>query len=134
MSFVSAIGILTESIPYGAVYFVSYLLSALLSGYPAAMYLLMLINHNDGSRKRYGEAFWLIVKITNVLLALVAIFVLTLSVYGFFFTYGSLLVLVTGIASLLGFVFMIFLNLHLGWVVQTYAKHGEGDGNYNVYY
>ena len=98
------------------------------------MYLLMLINHDENSLKRYANAFWFTVVITNVLLALVAIYILALSVYYFFFTYGSVLILVSGIASLLGFVFVIFLNVHLGWVVQTYAKHGEGDGNYNVYY
>ena len=70
------------------------------------------------------------VVISSVLLVLVAIFVLALSVYGFFFTYGSLLVLLEGIASLLGFAVVIFLNVHFGWVVRTYAVHGEGDGNY----
>ena len=134
MSFVSAIGILTVSVPYGAVYFVSYLLSALLSGFPAAMYLRMVLNNNSESRERYASAFCFIVLITNALLVLVAIFVLALSVYGFFFTYGSVLVLVTGIAGLLGFAVVIFLNFHFGFVVQTYAKHGEGDGSYFDYY
>ena len=93
----------------------------------------MWLNNNANSRRSYEEAFEILVFITNALLALVAIIILALSVGGFFFTFGSVLILVTGIASFLGFIFVIFLNFHFLCVVKTYAKHGDGDGNYSVF-
>ena len=135
MSIVSAIGLLTGSTdaagnPVSPAASVSPLISSLLTGYPAVMFLLMVKHNHEDSRKHYAKAYKIMVQITNVLLVLVAIFVLALSLWGFIGT-GSVVVLGTGIVSLLGFAFAIFLNVHFNRVVQTYAEHGEGHGHHH---
>ena len=91
----------------------------------------MMVKHDDeDSRKNYAKAYKIMVLITNVLIVITAIVVLALSIWGFINT-GSVVVLGTGIASLLGFAFLIFLNVHFNRVVQTCALHGEGHGHHH---
>ena len=101
---------------------VSPILSALLTAYPALMFLLMFKElFSEDSRKNYAKAYQIMVKITNVLVILSAIVLLALSIWGFIRT-GSVVILGTGIASLLGFALVFFLNIHFNRVVQTFAE------------
>ncbi len=102
----------------------------LLTAYPAVMFLMMVKHNDEDSRKHYAKAYKIMVQITNVLVVITAIVILALSIWGFIGT-GSVVVLGSGIVSLLGFAFVIFLNVHFNRVVQTYAEHGEGHGHHH---
>ena len=87
------------------------------------MFLLMFKKlFDEDSRKNYAKAYQIKLKITNVLVILSAIFLLALSIWGFIGT-GSVVVLGIGIASLLGFALVLFLNNHFNRVVQTFAEY-----------
>ena len=107
---------------------VGYLVSALLTGYPAVMYLLMLKHNNEDSRKHFAKAYKIMVQISNVLVLIAAISLLATSIWAFSKT-GANATLSPAIVSVVVFPIVIFVNLHYNRVVQTFAAHGEGHGH-----
>ena len=78
MSIVSAIGLLTGSTdaagnPVSPAASVSPLISSLLTGYPAVMFLLMVKHNHEDSRKHYAKAYKIMVQITNVLVVITGV-------------------------------------------------------------
>ena len=94
---------------------------------------LRMVHHNDkDTREHYAFAYKVMVMIANALIIVVALVILGLSIWGWAKT-GSTVVLTTGIGTVVGFVILIFLNVHFSRVVQTYASHDEHDHHHEGY-
>ncbi len=103
-------------------------LSAILTAYPAVTYLLLVKKNKKKTRKNFAKAYKILVKITNVLIFIAAITMLTLSILSF--SNGLLEGLFVGLGSFVACLLVIFLNVHFNRVVQTYKKHGKHHDQY----
>ena len=100
-------------------------LSAILTAYPAVMYVPLVKENNKKTRKNFAKAYKILVKITNLLIFIAAITLLTFSIWSFY--YGLLGGLFFGLGSFVACLLVIFLNVHFNRVVQTYKKDSLDD-------
>ncbi len=100
-------------------------LPAILTAYPAVMFVALVIKTNEKTRKNFAKAYKCFVKFTNVLIFIAAITMLTFSIWSFY--NGLMGGLFFGLGSFVACLLVIFLNVHLNRVVQTYKKDDSDD-------